>query len=108
MGIIIIIKLFGKEVQQYFPKHKLIHQMFHYLGVILLSYCLQKYEEYVTKRELQKSGMISSNAASLRQHNTIVLIHYKPANYFSLKKSFFTCLIVCISLGSRRKFNNNL
>ena len=95
MGIIIIIKLFGKEVQQYFPKHKLIHQMFHYLGVILLSYCLQKYEEYVTKRELQKSGMISSNAASLRQHNTIVLIHYKPANYFSLKKSFFTCLIVC-------------
>ena len=90
-----ILKLFGKEIQENFAKHILIHQMLHYLGILLLACCLHKYEIYASRRELEKSAKNSSEEIMLRQHTKIILIQYIPKNYFSLKRSFFTCLIVC-------------
>ena len=92
-----IFKIFGENIQEHFPKHKLIHQIFNYIGIIILGYCVHKYEIYANKIEL-KISMINNNSEVKRERKStrIILIHNKEDFSLNLKNSIIKCLIVCI------------
>ena len=91
-----IFKLFDLKIKENFPKNKLIHQIFHYIGIIIFGYCCHRYEIYVNKREIKLSQINNSDAKRYIKHSTkIILIHNKEEKFFDLKKSIIKCIIIC-------------
>ena len=83
-----IIRIFSKDIQKNLPKHKLIHLLFSYIGIIFLSYILNYYEDYISSREC-------NNPEINKRKSRVILIHHNNENtFYSSNKSIYIFLFI--------------
>ena len=90
------VKIFNTHTQDYFSWHSLIHQIFGYIGTIILSIFFYQYELTVSKKE-GIERVTNTSKTNNKKNIKINLIHNNAEDNIDIKSdksSFIICLLV--------------
>ena len=90
------VKIFNSTTQDFLSWHSLIHEIFGYIGTIMISIIFYKYEINASKKEGIEHSINSSNSNNKKKLE-IHLIHNDAEESISInsdKSSFYICLLV--------------
>lgn len=95
-NIFLTMKIFDFEgLNSNFSSHKIIHQFFSYIGLLIIAICFYKYENKIKykKYEPKKENPIESDISSNSSSKKIILIHNEDFGEIDNSKIFYICIL---------------